>query len=104
MSNDVVIRTAREQERTMTDTRFRDDWLHLMGDIDELLRDVRNNAAELADDQALQLLVTRAEHQRTAAHAALLTFHEQRQTMMSMLDQIQQELAVAGRPLRGEIS
>jgi hypothetical protein len=52
----------------------------------------------------LQLLVTRAEHQRTAAQAALLTFHEQRQTMMSMLDQIQQELAVAGRPLRGEIS
>ena len=88
----------------MTDTRFRDDWLHLMGDIDQLLGDVRNNAAELADDGPVRLLLTRAEHQRTAANAALLTFHEQRQTMINMLDQIQQELAVAGRPLRGEIS
>jgi hypothetical protein len=88
----------------MTDTRFRDDWLHLMGDMDELLRDVRNNAAELADDGPVRLLLTRAEHQRTAAEAALLAFHEQRQTMVDMLDQLQQELAVAGRPLRGEIS
>ncbi len=88
----------------MTDTRFRDDWLHLMGDMEALLADVRNNAAELADDGPVRLLLRRAEHQRTAAEAALLTFHEQRQTLVRMLDQLQQELAVAGRPLRGEIS
>ena len=88
----------------MNDTRFRDAWIHLMGDADQLLADARSNAAELTDDQALQLLLTRAEHQRTAAEAALLTFHEQRQTLVDMLDHIQQELAVAGRPLRGEIS
>jgi len=88
----------------MNDTWFRDAWIHLMGDADQLLADARSNAAELNDNQALQQLLTRAEHQRTAVHAALLTFHEQRQTLVDMLDHIQQELAVAERPLRGEIS
>lgn len=88
----------------MNDTWFRDAWIHLMGDTDQLLADVRNNAAELADRQALQSLLQRAEHQRTETEAALLAFYEQRQTLVDTLDHLQQELAVAGRPLRGEIS
>ncbi len=88
----------------MNDTWFRDAWIHLMGDADQLLADARSNTAELDDNQALQQLLQRAEHQRTAAEAALLTFGEQRQTLVDTLDHLQQELAVAGRPLRGEIS
>ena len=88
----------------MNDTWFRDAWIHLMGGADQLLADARNNAAELDDNLVLQQLLTRAEHQRIAAEAALLSFYEQRQTLVDMLDHLQQELAVAGRPLRGEIS
>lgn len=88
----------------MSNVWFRDSWMHLMGDIDALLGDVRSNAAELDRTHAIHVLLDQAEYQRAAAEAALHHFAAQRQALLEILDQMQRELAVAGHPLRGEIS
>jgi uncharacterized protein CbrC (UPF0167 family) len=88
----------------MNDTWFRESWMHLMGDVDQLLGDVQRNAGELDSDDSMQALIMEAEQQRSAAEAALRAFHEQRHALLQTLDRIQRDLAVAGRPLRGEIS
>jgi hypothetical protein len=88
----------------MTDVWFRDSWMHLMGNVDELLADARGNAAELGDSSSVRALLEQADEQRAAAEAALHVFNRQRQAMLVTLDHVQRELAVAGHPLRGEIS
>jgi hypothetical protein len=88
----------------MADIWFRDSWMHLMGNVDEMLADARGNAAELDDRSSVQVLMEQAEQQRIAAEAALYAFSEQRQALLETLDHVQRELAVAGHPLRGEIS
>ncbi len=88
----------------MTNVWFRDSWMHSMGDIDELLADVRSNAAELDDKSTIYTLLDQAEFQRAAAEAALHNLGAQRQALMDILDQVQRELATSGHPLRGEIS
>jgi hypothetical protein len=88
----------------MADTWFTDSWTHLMGNTDALLADIRGNIGEFDDASAFQRLLQQAEQQRAAAEATLRTFGEQREALLRTLDQLQSELAVTGRPLRGKIS
>jgi hypothetical protein len=82
---------------------FTDSWTQLMGGTDELLREIRHNAAAVNNEQIGQLLV-QAERQRDTLHATLGDFGAQRHELLRLLDDIQRELAVAGRPVTGEIS
>ena len=80
-------------------------WQHLMGPLDTVLDDARSNAATIRDSHgAIDALLSRAEQQRSAAEAALREFAARRQELAETLNEIQRELAIAGVPLRGEIS
>jgi hypothetical protein len=87
------------------DTWYIDSWQHLMGALDSVLDDARGNAATIPDAHgAIDALLSRAEQQRSAAEAALRELAARRRELAAILDEMQRELAVAGVPLRGEIS
>ena len=88
----------------MSESGPTEHWTLLMGNIDALLNDIRNNASELQDQQPIQELLRRAEQQRAATEEAFRAFDQQRMALTETLDHLQSELAVAGRPLRGEVS
>ena len=84
---------------------FIDNWQHLMGPLDALLDDARRNAATLpATEPEIDALIRRAEEERAAAEATLRAFAAERARLATTLDEVQRALAVAGVPLRGEIS
>lgn len=87
----------------MSDRWFTEQWLQQMGSADELLREARQNATHVESEQ-VQRLLEQAEQQRAAAEAGLQAFAEQRQTLLQTIDELHSALAVAGRPLRGEVS
>lgn len=87
----------------MTDRWLTENWTQFMSGSDELLDEIRHNADELGSE-TINKLVQQADQQRTMAEATLRTFSEQRQALLQTLDALQSELAVAGRPLRGEVS
>lgn len=87
----------------MSDRWFTEQWLQLMGSADELLREARQNAGHIESEQ-VQRLLEQAEQQRATAEAGLHAFAEQRQTLLQTIDELQSALAVAGRPVRGEVS
>ncbi len=84
---------------------FIDNWQHLMGALDTMLADARGNAASLegATGKVGELL-QQAETERSAAEATLRDLEGRRHQLAVTLDALQRELAVAGVPLRGEIS
>jgi chromosome segregation ATPase len=87
------------------DSWYIDSWRHLMGSLDDALTDARNNAASLRDArEGIEQLLTRAEAQRAAAETALHELAQHRNRLAATLDDMQRELAVAGVPLRGDIS
>ena len=87
------------------DRWYIDSWQHLMGALDTVLDDARANAATLQDTNAeIGGLLSKAEAERAAAVAALKELERRRNEMAETLDAMQRELAVAGVPLRGEIS
>ncbi len=76
-----------------------------MGSLEAMLEDARANAATLAQPQAaVDDLLSQAAAQREAAWLALRELVVQRNQLATTLDEIQRELAVAGVPLRGEIT
>ena len=84
---------------------FQQSWQHLMGSLDAMLEDARANAATLTQPQAaVDELLSRAAVQREAAWVALRELVAQRNQLATTLDEMQRELAVAGVPLRGEIT
>lgn len=84
---------------------FQQSWQHLMGALDAVLEDARANTAALTQSQqTVDALVSKAERERAGAEAALHALAARRQEMAVTLDELQRELAVAGLPLRGEIS
>ena len=84
---------------------FQQSWQHLMGSLDTMLDDARANAGTLAESSpAIAGLLARAEAQRQAAETALRELMAQRTELAATLDEVQRELAVAGVPLRGEIT
>ena len=87
----------------MTDRWLTENWTQFMSGADDLLQDIRHNADEL-DNDTINNLLKQAEQQRTEAEATLRAFSERRQALLQALDRLQSELAVAGRPLRGEVS
>ena len=87
----------------MSDQWLTENWAQIMGGADELLNDVRHNAAEV-QNETITALLRRAEQQRTATEDALRAFGDQRHGLLQTLDELQRELAVAGHPLRGEVS
>lgn len=84
---------------------FIDTWQHLMGALDNILADARGNASSLegAADKVGQLL-QQAEAERSTAEETFRTFEAHRHQLAVTLEALQRELAVAGVPLRGEIS
>ncbi len=87
------------------DTWYIDNWQHLMGALDTVLDDARSNAAAIPGSHAaIDELLSKAARQRSAAEAALRELASRRQELSETLNEIQRELAVAGVPLRGEIS
>ena len=87
----------------MSDRWFTENWGQLMSGTEELMHDVRHNAA-IVKQPRIQQLLERAEIQRDTAEATLRALGEQRQSLLDTLDELQRELAVAGRPLQGEVS
>lgn len=87
----------------MSDQWLTENWAQIMGGADELLDDVRHNAAEV-DNETIAALLQQAEQQRAATEEALRAFGNQRHALLQTLDDLQRELAVAGHPLRGEVS
>ena len=87
----------------MTDRWLTENWTQFMSGADDLLHDIQHNADEL-DNDTINTLLKQAEQQRTDAEATLRAFSEQRHALLQTLDTLQSELAVAGRPLRGEVS
>jgi chromosome segregation ATPase len=87
------------------DRWYIDNWQHLMGALDTVLDDARSNAATIPGSHTrIDELLSRAERQRSAAEAALRELAARRQELTETLNEVQRELAVAGVPLRGEIS
>ena len=84
---------------------FRKSWEHVMGPLDRVLDDTRANIAMLEDPHpAIGELMERAERERAAAAHIFHELIAHRETLARALDDLQRELAVAGAPLRGEIS
>jgi hypothetical protein len=88
----------------MSNAGFIEDRVQLIGSIETLLGEMRANAAKVPDAGAVQQLLQQAEQQFTATEEALRVFTEQRHALLATIQQIQTELAVAGRPVTGEIS
>lgn len=87
------------------DSWYIDTWQHIMGSLDSVLDDARGNAASLRQSHTdIDRLLQRAEHECEQADAALRELAARRREMVSALDEAQRELAMAGVPLRGEIS
>ena len=94
--------TSDDQKETVF---FQNSWQHLMGPLDAILDDARRNAAALPQPNAsIASLLARAEQERAAAEEALRDLERRRGDLSAILDEVQRELAVAGVPLRGEIS
>ena len=87
----------------MTRRWHTENWSQLMSGSDELLSEIRQHAAQVGSPK-LDELVRRADEQRAAAEATFETLESQRQALIETLDQLQSELAIAGRPLTGEVS
>lgn len=87
----------------MHDRWLNENWTQFMSGPEQLITEARQKASELHNDKITALL-DEAEQQRTAAEAALREFGEQRHALLQTLDTLQSELAVAGRPLQGEVS
>jgi hypothetical protein len=81
-----------------------ESWTHLMGHTDDLLADIRSMVAETPDAGAIAEVLSRAEQQRADAMATLETLARQRDALQQTLDELQSQLAINGRPLRGEVS
>jgi hypothetical protein len=88
----------------MSNAGFIEDRVQLIGSIETLLGEMRANAAKVQDTGTVQQLLQQAEQQFTATEEALRVFTEQRHALLATIQQIQTELAVAGRPVTGEIS
>jgi chromosome segregation ATPase len=88
----------------MSDAWFNENRVQLLSSLDTLLAEARSNATELDAGHQIQTLVQQAEQQYAATEAALRSLSEQRQALLQTLQQLQTELAVAGRPVTGEIS
>ena len=87
------------------DSWYIENWQHLMGTLDAALADARGNAALLRErSPAIDALLARAEQERAAAETILHDLADKRRQLTATLDEVQRELAVAGVPLRGEIS
>lgn len=87
------------------DSWYIDTWQHIMGSLDAVLDDARSNAASIQQSNAaIEQLLARAAEDRAAADSALRALAEKRRDMAATLEEVQRELAVAGVPLRGEIS
>ena len=87
------------------DTWYIDNWQHLMGALDTVLDDARSNAAAIPGPHAaIDALLSKAARQRSVAEPALRELAARRQELSETLNEIQRELAIAGVPLRGEIS
>jgi hypothetical protein len=88
-----------------TDRTFQQQWQQSMGALDSILDDARANVHNLArPDASLADLLRQAEGERAAAEATLRRFAEQREQLALTLEEVQRQVAVAGVPLRGEIS
>lgn len=87
----------------MTERWFTENWEQFMGATDEILEQIRHNAAAL-NNERVQALLQQADGQRTATEAALRHYGEQKQALLRTIDELQTELAVAGRPVQGEVS
>lgn len=88
----------------MSNAGFTEDRVQLMGEIEALLSEARTNAATVQRAERVQELLRQAEQQYTATEQALHVFTDQRHALLKTLQQLQVELAVAGRPVTGEIS
>jgi hypothetical protein len=87
------------------DSWYVENWQHLMGALDAALEDARGNAALLRErPPEIDALLARAEQERAEAETILHDLAEKRRRLAVTLDEVQRELAVAGVPLRGEIS
>ena len=87
------------------DSWYIDTWQHIMGSLDAVLEDARSNAASLRQSHTdIERLLAKAERERERADAALRELAARRSEMVTALDEVQRELAVAGLPLRGEIT
>lgn len=87
----------------MTNRWHTENWTQLMSNSDELLTEIRQHAA-MIDSAKVNELLRAADQQRETAAATFAAFGEQRHQLLETLDALQSELAVAGRPLTGEVS
>jgi hypothetical protein len=84
---------------------FIDSWQHLMGGLDAMMHDVRDNVGALpTPSERLGELLQEAETERTAVEHMLQDLQARRARWSTTLDALQRELAAAGLPLRGEIT
>ncbi len=80
-------------------------WQHLMGALEAVLEDARGNAATIRQaHEGIDRRLAQAEEQCADAKAALRQLAAKRRELAATLEEVQRELAVAGVPLRGEIS
>lgn len=98
-------RSKHSMEASNVDSWYIENWQHLMGALDAALEDARGNAALLRERPAeIDALLARAEQERAAAETVLHDLAERRRQLAATLDEVQRDLAIAGVPLRGEIS
>lgn len=88
----------------MSTAGFNEDRVQFMGPIESLLGEARKNAATVQGANQVQELLRKAEQQYTSTEQALHVFTDQRHALLETIQQLQTELALAGRPLTGEIS
>jgi hypothetical protein len=87
------------------DRWYLDTRQHLFGSLDAMLEDSRANVAALpAPSSELEALLSTADRERAEIETLLKDLAARHATLASVVDDIQRALAVAGAPLRGEIS
>jgi hypothetical protein len=87
------------------DRWYVDTTQHLFGSLDAMLEDSRANVAALpAPSSEIAALLNSADRERAEIETLLKDLAARHAALASIVDDIQRALAVAGVPLRGEIS
>ena len=87
------------------DRWYVDSRQYLFGSLDAMIEDSRANVAALpAPSSEIDALLNAADRERAEIETLLKELAARHATLASVVDDIQRALAVAGAPLRGEIS
>ena len=84
---------------------YQQSWLHLMGPLDELLEQARDNGSQLQPSEpALEHLLGEATQQRDETEAAFIAFMDHRERLAHLLDRLQRREILHQEPVSEDVT